>query len=367
MRLKARIHHDSEEWAAALRALAKIATSGHPVDDFDMLMSARAFYGIDRPQKGAEVLEQILAGEKPPAAAAVEYARREGHAHPQRAATYLSAALEREPRNLEILEELVQMDLRRGRSKAALFRLNAAIDSGRARPSTLLLRARILAEAGALDRAEADMLRAFEADPSLPGGVDTLYAIYEAQGRIDEARISFEEAEAAGVLHSGARLLLGRIYFRQGEIDRAREMLEKVLHDDPDATGAKNDLAYLLAKSDLDLDRALRLAHEAQQSMSANPNVAHTLGFVYLRKGLHEAALEQFLHALELNDERPSGIEPTLRYHLGLALEALQRNADAADAFEKALAIDSDFPDAADARRRLEAARRPSAAAPSSS
>jgi hypothetical protein len=37
------------------------------------------------------------------------------------------------------------------------------------------------------------------------------------------------------------------------------------------------------------------------------------------------------------------------------------------EAFEKALAIDSDFPDAADARRRLEAVRRPSATAPSPS
>jgi tetratricopeptide (TPR) repeat protein len=367
MRLKARIHHDSEEWAAVLRAFAKIATSGHPVDDVEMLMSARALYGIDRPQKGAEVLEKILAGEKPPGAVAAEYARREGDAHPERAATYLAAALAREPGNLEILEELVQMDLRRGRLEAALLRLNAAIDSGRARPHTLLLRARILTEVGALDRAEADMLRAFEADPSLPGGVDVLYAIYEAQGRLDQARASFEEAEAAGVLHSGARLLLGRIYFRQGETDRAREMLEKILHDDPNATSAKNDLAYLLAESDLDLDRALRLAREAQQSMSADPNVADTVGFVYFRKGLHEAALEQFLHALELNEERPSGIEPTLRYHLGLTLDALHRNAEAANAFEKALAIDSGFPEAADARRRLEAARRPSAAAPSSS
>ena len=108
MRLKARIHHDSEEWAAVLRTLAKIATNGHPVDQVEMLMSARALYGIDQPQKGAEVLEQILAGEKPPGAVAAEYARREGDAHPKRAAAYLEAALAREPGNLEILEELVR-------------------------------------------------------------------------------------------------------------------------------------------------------------------------------------------------------------------------------------------------------------------
>ena len=37
-----------------------------------------------------------------------------------------------------------------------------------------------------------------------------------------------EEAEAAGVLHSGARQLLGRIYRHHGEPDRARQILEKL-------------------------------------------------------------------------------------------------------------------------------------------
>jgi tetratricopeptide (TPR) repeat protein len=333
MRLKARIHHDSEEWAAVLRALTRITRNGHPLGDADKLMSAHALYGLDRPQKGAEVLEQILAGETPPGAAAVEYARREGDAHPEQAAAHLAAALARAPANPQILEELVEMNLRTGNLKAALLHLNAAIDSGRARPQTLLLRARVFAEAGAQDRAEADALRAFEADPSLPGGVDTLYAIYEAQDRLDEARTSFEEAEAAGVLHSGARLLLGRIYLRQGKTALAREMFEKVLHDDPNVTGAKIDLAYLLAESNRDLDRALRLAEEAQQSMRTDPDAAHTVGYVYFRKGLHEAALQQFLRALELNEARPGGHEPTLRYHLGLTLDALHRNGEAVDAF----------------------------------
>jgi tetratricopeptide (TPR) repeat protein len=367
VRLKARIHHDSEEWAALLRALRQIARNGHSLRDAEKLMSARAFYGLDRPEKGAEMLEQILAEETPPRAVAVEYARREGDVHPEQAAAHLEAALSRAPGNPELLEELVEINLRAGNAKAALFRLNAAIDSGRARPRTLLLRARAFTAAGSLDRAEADALRAFEADPALPGGVDTLYAIYEAQGRLDEARTSFEEAEAAGVLHSGARLLLGRIYLRQGETDRAQEMFEKVLHDDANMTGAKIDLAYLLAESDRDLDRALQLAEEAQRSMSEDPDAAHTVGYVYFRKGLHEAALQQLLRAVEFSEAQPGGREPTLRYHLGLTLDALHRNEEAVDAFEKALAIDSDFPHAADARRRLEAARRPRAAATSPS
>jgi tetratricopeptide (TPR) repeat protein len=363
-RLKARIHHDKEEWAGALATLTNLANRGHSVGDAGMIMRARALYGLDRPEKGREVLEEVLAGKEPPATAAIEYARREGDAQPNRAVFHLAAALAREPVNPELLEAIVELDLGAGRLTAALHRINAAIDSGRAKPETLLLRAHILTKAGALDRAEADALRAFEADPSLPGGVDLLYAIYEAQGRLDEARASFEEAEAAGVLHSGARLFLGRIYLRQGETAKAQKMLEKVLRDDPNTTGAKNDLAYLLAESERDLDRALRLAEEAQQSMRTDPNAADTVGYVYLRKGLHEAALQQFLYALELNAERPSRVAPMLHYHLGLTLDALDRNDEAVDAFEKALALDSNFPEAEDARRRLEEAHRPDSGAP---
>jgi tetratricopeptide (TPR) repeat protein len=364
IRLKARIHDDLADWPAVLRSLSALAIRGHSISEAELMMRARAFYGIDQPEKGREVLDQILAGDEPPTAAAVEYTRREGGAHPEEAAAHLTAALAREPANPEVLAALVGIDLRAERWKLAIARINAAINTGHARPETLLLRAYVLSKAGKLERAEADALWAFEADPSLPGGVDLLYAIYKAQDRVDEARISFEEAEAAGVLHSGARLLLGRIYLRQGDTNRARKMLEQVLRDDPNSTGAKSDLAYLLAESKLDLDRAQRLAEEAQQSMSTDPNAADTVGFVYLHKGLHEAALQQFQHALELNAEGLGSLEPMLQYHIGLTLDAMNRKEEAANAFEKALALDGDFPEAEDARRRIERAHGPSADAP---
>jgi tetratricopeptide (TPR) repeat protein len=215
-----------------------------------------------------------------------------------------------------------------------------------------------------LDRAESDALRAFEADTQLEGAVDLIYAIYRAQGRLDEARESFEEADKAGVLHAGARLLLGRIYLQQGDRQKAVETFERILRQNPELSAAKNDLAYLLADENRDLDRALNLAEEAQQSMSTDPNAADTVGYVYYRRGLHEAALQQFHYALELNRDRRNHLEPTLHYHLGLALDALERGDEATASFRRALQLDSNFPDAEDARRRIEAKGQTSPAAP---
>src|SRR5262249_57477668 len=106
-----------------------------------------------------------------------------------------------------------------------------------------------LGAGGEVDRAEADALRAFEAAPQLPRAVDLLYAIYVTQNKVEEARRSFEEADSVGVLHDGARILLGRLYMAEGLNDKARETYEKVLAKDPNSALAKNDLAFLLAST----------------------------------------------------------------------------------------------------------------------
>jgi tetratricopeptide (TPR) repeat protein len=114
----------------------------------------------------------------------------------------------------------------------------------------------------------------------------------------------------------------------------------------------------LLAQNDGDLDRAAVLAEESRKVDDTDPRTADTLGFIYLRKGLHEAALHQFQYGLEMNGDRPGNLAPMLHYHLGLTLRAMDRNPEAVAAFERALALDADFPEAVDARRLLEEARR---------
>jgi tetratricopeptide (TPR) repeat protein len=87
-----------------------------------------------------------------------------------------------------------------------------------------------------------------------------------------------------------------------------------------------------------------------------SPNAADTRGFVLLQLGRHEAALEPLRAALaRAEPDDPS--RPTFHYHLGLALAGLARGEEAAAEFERALALDGEFPGSADARGRLAALR----------
>jgi tetratricopeptide (TPR) repeat protein len=325
---------------------------GQELSSLERVKRARALYATDRADEGRAELIEILEGQFPPPIAAVEFSQREGSAAPQLAHAFLQKTLRLVPGHYGALEAITELELESNQAERSLARLDKLVESQLAGPSVLLLRARILGAAGQLDRAEADALRAFEASPNLDGAVDVLYGIYAAQGKLDEALTSFEEADSVGVLHSGARVLLGRLYIAKGEHEKAKAMYERVIEEDPSATTAKNDLAFLLASSGDEIDRALSLAEDAQRAKPDDPAIADTVGFVYLKKGRNEVALQQFRYAIELGEAKRV-TSPGVHYHLGLALSALGRDTEAAVAFEKALAIDPSFADASDARRRI--------------
>jgi tetratricopeptide (TPR) repeat protein len=356
LRLKARIHHEAQEWPLVVNSYQQLAGGGAAITPLERLMLARALYESNQSEAGRHELIDLLASEQPPAAAAVEYARREGREDRASAYDFLKQARERAPTDLDVIEVLTDMDLAAGSVSKALKRIDRSIESQPLRPEMLMLRARVLTQLGQLERAELDALRAHEADPELDALPALLFSIYLAQNSLLEAQHSFEEAQMAGVLHPGAQLLLARLYLHHGERAKARQMLEVVLAARPTMLRAKNDLAYLLAEEGTDLDRAMELAEQAQQLASRDASVVDTVGFVYLRKGLFEAALQQFRYAIQLSmDARRQ--TSVYHYHLGLALNALDRNAEAGEAFEKALELDSDFANADDARSQLEAAR----------
>jgi Flp pilus assembly protein TadD len=127
-------------------------------------------------------------------------------------------------------------------------------------------------------------------------------------------------------------LLLGMIAEQQGAIQRAVVQYEKVLEVDPNHAIALNNLAYLLAETTADLDRALSLVQKARSQRPDDPNIADTLAWIYIKRNLNDSAI-QILDPVIAKHPKVA----LWRYHLGLALFQKGDRARARQELETAL------------------------------
>lgn len=362
LRIEASIHIGTAAWPEAIRTIRGLQRARQGSLNLDeAVWLARAFYGTGREDGARRLLDDVLAQETPPVEAVLLFAREEAARDPARAREVLTAAREGHPEDIRIVERLARLDITEGRLDAAHALLDAGLERAPDAVPLLVLRARLGAAQGDLEAALSDARRAFErADGASGTGTLLVGLLNEAEG-VEPGIEALEAEQRAGTLAVSGRLLLARLQLHRGENDRAIELLEQVLAETPQRTGAKNDLAYLLAVEGRDLERALQLAQEARAASPDSAAIADTLGLVMLRRGLPDAALAQFRSALELAESaREDGeIPPAYRYHLGLAYKALDRPEDAVRAFEAALAGREDFPEAAAARSELAALRAP--------
>jgi tetratricopeptide (TPR) repeat protein len=138
----------------------------------------------------------------------------------------------------------------------------------------------------------------------------------------------------------------------RGEDAKGIELLRSAIGDQPGMASAQNDLAYLLARRGEALPEATELAQEARANRPDSPQIADTLGYVYLRRDLGEAALVQFDAAAELSEPQSTSWA-TAQYHRGLALRSLGREDEAIVAIEQALASGAEFGQSQEAHQAL--------------
>jgi Tfp pilus assembly protein PilF len=352
-RADARLRCARRDYAGCLAVLRQIAALGLTLSDAERVMSMDALAATGRPDAADRVLDQLIAKPEPSAIAVLEFARRRTARDGARAEQLLLAAEERQPGDPLLLRALVDRWRSMQRAPAALAHVNRRIGEGTANAALLLLRAELLAESGELAAAETDALRAFEAAPGLAGAVDLLVDLYSRQKRLAQARQSFEEAESAGVLHPGGRLLLARLREIEGDAPAARALLEALLEERPNMHSAMSELARLLFDSKTDLGRARDLAATAARAKRSSRSAAQVLGRVLLETRSFADALRELERASALPEPLGRNAEAELHYQLGLAKAGLTRNAEARTELERALAIDPKFRDAEAARRKL--------------
>jgi tetratricopeptide (TPR) repeat protein len=112
----------------------------------------------------------------------------------------------------------------------------------------------------------------------------------------------------------------------------AKQVYEATLKLDPNNGVVLNNLAFLLAENNGDLDDALTKAVRAKQLLPALFEVSDTIGWIYLKKNLSDNAIDILR---DLVAKQPN--HSTYRYHLGMALSQKGDKTKALEQLKEAL------------------------------
>jgi tetratricopeptide (TPR) repeat protein len=308
-----------------------------PKDADARLQLAQALVRLGKPQDALVELDKI---DVPDRNAEIYYAF--GRVNlvlnkPGPARTALEKADSLRPNHPEVLQAMLQLDRDDGRLKESTDRIAKAVSAEPQNAQLVHLQGIAFALAGKPSDAEMNFRRAIELDPKDLAAYQSLAALLAASGRVDDMIKTYEKALETQPNSAPVNLTLGSLYESQGKMDKAIEFYEKAIKIDPNLAAAKNNLAYILAESGQNLDRALDLAQEAKASLPDNPNAADTLGWVLYRKGVPGAAIG-YLKDAETSTKPGEPNLGLIRHHLALAYEANNEPERAKEALERALA-----------------------------
>jgi len=177
--------------------------------------------------------------------------------------------------------------------------------------------------------ARTALMRAIELNPRNVTAQLALASLEGRSGNIDGMLSVMESAAQAAPESSDLQYRLAMAYESNERPADAMDAYEKSISLNSDLAVAKNNLAYLLADSGGDLDRALELAQQAKEQLPDDANSADTLGWVLLKRGIPSAAIGYLEEAAERFPSSAVESQGIVRNHLA---EAYEKNAESAKA-----------------------------------
>ena len=257
-------------------------------------------------------------------------------------------ALELDSNSIPALGGLVAIDLADKKPADARARLAARLASDGENPAVLDLAGRAYMSMGDATKAEQTWRKLVEVQPGNMAAYAALGQLFFSQGRLEDARREFERSAEREPAAVGVHTLIGVILQLQNRLPEAQKKYESIIEINPNAAVAANNLAWIYAEKNVNLDTALQLAQTARSQMPDSPEVDDTLGWVYFKKGLTTLAIASF--------QQSAAKDPTnagYPYHLGLAYLKNGDKAKARESLEKALKMKGDFKEAAEAQKIL--------------
>jgi tetratricopeptide (TPR) repeat protein len=258
-------------------------------------------------------------------------------------------ALDADPRSYQALAGLLTAEMQGkqfGNAKALIEKQLALTPDD---PNVLLMSAQTYNALGDAFAMEKALKKTVEVDPQSLQAYAMLGKMYYQQGRLDLARRELETYVNRAPNSVPANTMLGTILQLQGRTPEAKARYGKALQTDPRAAVAANNLAWLDATNNGNLDMALQLAQTAKAQLPNRHEVDDTLGYIYYKKGLSSMAIESLSASATRQPDNPS-----YNYHLALAYHQSGNNAEAKKYLEKVVNSKAKFEQIDEARKLLE-------------
>jgi tetratricopeptide (TPR) repeat protein len=152
-------------------------------------------------------------------------------------------------------------------------------------------------------------------EPKSPSLLFELAESERRKGDLNSSIETFRHCSQEAPNDTRCLLELGLLMDGTGKRDQAKPIYEQILKIQPDHPVALNNLAFIKAEEGVDLDQALTMAQRARQKAPASPDIADTLGWIYIKKNMSEDAVRVFHDLVEKDPNNP-----TFHYHFGMAL-----------------------------------------------
>lgn len=258
-------------------------------------------------------------------------------------------ALQADPRSYQALAGLLTTEMQGKQFGNARTLIEQQLAARPDDANVLMMAAQTYNAIGDAFEMEKALKKTVEVDPQSLQAYAMLGRMYYQQGRLDLARRELETFVTRAPNSVPANTMLGTILQLQGKTDDAKTRYNKALQVDPRAAVAANNLAWIDATSNGNLDLALQLAQTAKARLPNRHEIDDTLGWIYYKKGLSSMAIESLSSSVQKQPENAS-----YNYHLALAHHQNGNKDEAKKYLQKALKSNANFSGADEAKKLLE-------------
>jgi tetratricopeptide (TPR) repeat protein len=257
-------------------------------------------------------------------------------------------ALTTKPHSADALAGMLAVDMATSNVDQSRARIDKSLAALPDDPELLIVSARAALVKRDWTRAEQALRHVLKVDAGNLMAYAMLGTAYANQGKLDDARQEFAQLADRDKTSVAAPTMVAVIFHTQNRLEETKTWYERALKVDSTAPVAANNLAWITAQEQGDLDRALQLATLAADRLPKNPEVHDTLGWVRFHRKEYTEAIVALKQSVE---EDPSN--PIYLYHLGLAHARAGQTNEARQSLKRALSLKPDFDGASDAQKLL--------------